>query len=262
MDEDCLVPVTADMVLEGATEPDDAYTIELYNDGELLPAAVITAGEVGQTLSVHVIHTASGNYCWGEIVVEDKFNPIIACPDTAFYTCLDLAGLLDGSISVEEPIAEDNCNEATLSFEDSVADGFCEGTIITRSWTATDPSGNGAACEQVISLSPLSLDDVVANGPVTLACDQLDVAPTPENLEIFEMEGAYPTIESEGITYNVLESLCNIGATYEDAPAINICGGGYKIIRSWTLYDWCTAESVSLSKTLLISQKTVLIQPQ
>ena len=252
MDEDCLVPVTADMVLEGSTEPDDAYTIELYSDGELLPAAVITAGEVGQTLGVHVIHTASGNYCWGEIVVEDKFNPIISCPDTAFFTCLDLAGLLDGSIGVEEPAAEDNCNDAALSFEDSVAEDFCDGTIITRSWIATDPSGNNAACEQIISLSPLSLADVETNGEVTLSCDQLDVAPTPENLETAGVEGAYPTIASEGITYNVLDALCNIGATYEDAPAINICGGGHKIIRSWTLYDWCTAESLTYTQIIKV----------
>ncbi len=399
VDEDCLVPVTPDMILEGAAGSDDCYTIRLYDgEGNELPGAVITDAEVGDTLSVHAVYNANGNYCWGNIIVEDKLNPTIECPcpadgvtgiegaltadddtynrifvDNIFgggcildgsatnvyydalplsvdadgeytfammysgdgtaalyagsfdpndpctnlleynddsnpnssldpliitalmsagdyvlvsstysngstgnyswtfdgpgnvlartgecsYTCLDLAGLLADSddpifIDAGTPVAEDNCNEPTLTYEDELTDNACDGQIIIRNWVATDASGNTAACAQEIYLRPLELSDIDPNGQVDIACDLLDDYPSPENLDAAGVEGAYPTITSEGFTYNVTQSLCNVGATYEDAPVADLCGGGYKIIRSWTLYNWCNAETALYTQVIKV----------
>ncbi len=391
LDEDCETPVTPDMVLEGGCANIN-YSVELFTADGTSIGDVVTSAEVGQVLSAHITHIASGNYCWGTITVEDKLNPTLECPcpidqpldnitgeltteddtynrvfidifgacvlsgigtdvyydalpfsvnaegvyifsmmfpgdgtaalyegsfdpanpcenllvynddgagnldpliisalmspgdyvlvsssygngDTGEYswaidgpggvlattgecdyTCLDLDRLLSGDIDAGAPVAADNCGDPVVTFEDEFTPSACDYGIIIRSWLATDGSGNTAACAQEIRLRPLTLEDIIPNGQVDIACDSLgvDVEPTPENLAAAGVEGAYPTIISEGVTYNVTATLCNVGATYEDAPVIDLCGGGYKIIRSWTIYDWCTSTSALYSQVIKV----------
>ncbi|MBK6903238.1 MAG: hypothetical protein IPH04_10620 [Saprospirales bacterium] len=59
-------------------------------------------------------------------------------------------------------IPTDNFSVETLTFTESVNPGDCNGPseIITRVWTATDPSGNSSSCTQTITRTRPSLSDV------------------------------------------------------------------------------------------------------
>jgi hypothetical protein len=95
-----------------------------------------------------------------------------------------------------------------------------------------------ASCEQYIYVRKPNIGDVsVPPGVVEIACDDnvaldADGFPAPS-------ETGYPYVTTAYNTYNLADSYCNLGATYVNSPAINICANSYKVIRTWTIVDWC-----------------------
>jgi len=148
------------------------------------------------------------------------------------------AGTIDAyqlNVSSEElqasaPVATDNCtNPPTLTYEDEEVGDDCNGGAIVRTWTATDDSGNSASCVQIINIIPLDLSQLSC--PEAYIGDDCDDPIHPDYT-------GYPTIggvEIEG------GSLCNIFLDYWDKP-LSTCGNGTKLIRTWTILDWCTQE--------------------
>ena len=118
--------------------------------------------------------TENMNQCMVEVTVEDKVNPVIACPANATIDCnvynLDFAASLedatlamndDPDLSAEEAFvflsslygsvtSFDNCGVSTNLSVNYNVDQCGEGSIV-RTWTATDNAGNTATpCSQTI----------------------------------------------------------------------------------------------------------------
>lgn len=207
LDENCAATVGADQILEGSYSNYNIFTVTFTNSG--LPA-ILNASHIDQTISVTV--TGPNNSCTGFILVEDKLPPIISCQDV-ILACNDP---LPGPIS-----ASDACGVATVTFQDQVQDNQCNGqyqTIITRTHTAVDESGNTASCVQTISIERGTLADVGFPADIDIDCqDSADPVFT-----------GIPT----GTT------CFNLDYTYED-QVLPICGGSNKILREWTVTDWC-----------------------
>jgi hypothetical protein len=114
------------------------------------------------------------NQCMVEVTVEDKVNPIIACPANATIDCnvynLDFAASLeDATVAMNEDpdlgaedafiflsslygsvTSFDNCSVSTNLSVSYTVDQCGEGSIV-RTWTATDHAGNTATpCSQTI----------------------------------------------------------------------------------------------------------------
>ena len=98
------------------------------------------------------------------ITVEDTTAPALSCPAPITIAC-------------DEPIAPSNTGMATaedlcdaspsLSFTDTVEPGACpQEKTITRTWTATDDSGNSNSCTQTI--------EVIDNTPPAGTCPNLN----------------------------------------------------------------------------------------
>lgn len=243
IDEDCSSVVFSGMILEGELFGDDNYVVIIIDqNGDTIPNATVTAEHVGQTFTVKVMSECSEQSCWGTIFVEDKLPPQITCicpennpePDpNCEITCLEVAQLLDGNIPISlQPIVTDNCGDPTLEIiaTDLINDN-CTGGSITITWLATDNSGNTASCSQEFTIVPLSLDSLEF----------------PENF-IGECGGSVdPEItgwpQVNGIDVVDDGGLCNIFAGYWDKELAE-CGGGRKIVRTWTVLDWCTIEIV------------------
>ncbi|MBK8425643.1 MAG: HYR domain-containing protein [Lewinellaceae bacterium] len=108
-----------------------------------------------------------------------------------------------------------------------------------------DASGNKSSCSQTIRFFRPTLADVDlpesydGNSAPFFSCTA--VYPTPEWINNAGLEGT-PTVfdQTEG---------CNIGWTYTD-ERIDVCDGTYKILRHWTIIDWCT--NVVLHHTQII----------
>jgi len=257
LDADCSTEITPDMVLEGTYGCFDDYIVEIdrtlpLGNGPWQPGVAV-ADDINRTYAVRVRHLVSGNSCWGNLKVEDKIAPTVVCEDfdlpcnvpNIAPDYLFLNGL--ATLTQAFPVITD-CDDYTSVFKDVVTEQTCATgftKIISRTWTVTDASGNKSACTQTIRFFRPTLADV--DLPVSydgnlapyFSCGA--VYPTPEWINGIGLEGT-PTVfeQAEG---------CNIGWTYTD-ERIDVCDGTYKILRHWTIIDWCT--NVVLPYTQLI----------
>jgi len=129
------------------------------------------------------------------------------------------------------PFASDACGEVELTYTDSESGDACEELTLTRTWTATDGSGNTATCIQNITITPLTLGNIDFPEAYVGVCGESIL---PDNT-------GWPTVDGTPITDE--NNLCNIFVGYWDKE-LTECGGGRKIVRTWTVLDWCTVEFV------------------
>ena len=145
---------------DGSFDPDgDPITLEQD------PPGPYGLGDTAVTLTVTDDSEASDT-CEATVTVIDVTLPEIACPADAELECpADTSPAATGTAT-----ATDNCTaEPDVTFEDASIPG-CGGTeTITRTWNATDDSGNSASCEQTI----VTVDTVppeVIPGPEGAVC--------------------------------------------------------------------------------------------
>ncbi len=253
LNEVCSAAITPDMMLEGdALYPDDSYTVTIEDeDGNILPDNVVSATG---SYTVTVEHICSGNTCWGMMIVEDKLAPEISCPDspTLDLICTDVEEVYTPEVTVLEddvfldtgsPIVSDNCTDVVVTYSDTLTDDDCEDAVITRTFVVTDASGNSASCTQTITIRKPTIADATMPESLTVNCNDFDNV-DPQSLYDAGYAG-FPVVTSYYSTTAINETYCNLGASYHDAPIVDLCGGGYKVLRTWTVFDWCTQESVT-----------------
>ena len=243
IDEDCEFTLLSGMILEGEQFGDDNYIVIIIDqNGDTVPNATFTFEHVGQTFTVKILSECSGQSCWGTVSVEDKIPPQIICtcpvnnpepePDCEI-TCLEVDQLVNGIIPDNlQPEVVDNCGGATVAILDTEANfDNCEGGFIQVTWIATDIAGNTATCVQEFTIIPLTLDSLVF----------------PPNFEGECGSSTHPDItgwpQVKGVNLNDETGLCNIFTGYWDKE-LTECGGGRKIVRTWTVLDWCTVEII------------------
>ena len=248
---DCSAHIFVDMILEG----DDYgcfndFIITIDSVGQDTGWIVFDAHDlIGGYYYVTITDPDGGNSCWGVVHLEDKIPPqiICACPpgvdgaDTCQISCLAVDQLAAGNIPPYlYPEVIENCGYTLEVTNIEVNDEGCgEGTIIV-SWLATDNSGLTATCDQQFEILPLSADSLVFPpnyvGPCGSSSDP-DVTGWPQI-------GGYDLTDEAG--------LCNLFLGYWDKP-LDDCGGGEKILRTWTILDWCTLELIESIQIIKLS---------
>ncbi|HOY06969.1 MAG TPA: hypothetical protein PLO67_16290, partial [Saprospiraceae bacterium] len=248
LEADCTTELLPDMILEGSYVCYDDYIVEIdrtlpLGNGPWQPG-IVNELDINHTYAVRVVHLVSGNSCWGQLKVEDKIPPVLTCTDfnlNCNVPSIDPDYLLANNLVAPPaqvyPIVTD-CQAFTLTYKDVVTEEDCASGFtktIVRTWTAVDASGNKASCSQTIHFLRPTLADV--NLPDNY--DGLQAPffacgipyPTPEFINGVGLEGT-PTVfgQPDG---------CNIGWGYTD-ERIDVCEGTYKVIRHWTIIDWCT----------------------
>ncbi len=240
--------ITPQMVLTNAyplscspTGP-NAFTVTVMGlNGQPIPTSpTVTCAQVGLTLTVKVTHNASQNSCWGQIKIEDKLPPSIACSNKT-VSCAT-ANLEPTNPAIGYPTVSDNCDQSvSLSKTDVLTDLNCTQTYqgnyysgyLTRSWVAVDDYGNSATCSQIIFLERKTVWQV--DFPKNLdgnALPALQCSPAPNTNPSVT---GFPTVGGVAIEQG---SFCELAAAYTDQTA-PICDGTYKILRTWTVVDWC-----------------------
>ncbi|MBL0083781.1 MAG: proprotein convertase P-domain-containing protein [Saprospiraceae bacterium] len=199
----------------------------------------------------------------------------------------------------------------TWTFADQVSNNGCDGDVITRTWTAKDASNNAANCVQTITVENIGLEDVLLPPSLVLIenCgagvtpadvaayydvdsrsgagvggfqdDWTEAQGSPAGVvELNEGYAyAYPHYYAVGRDGNlhaqkIDNNVCSIYATYTDQTlsACGIgCGGNSKVIRTWTLLDWCTLETATYvqiikavdtkAPTFIVKDVTVSVNP-
>ncbi len=225
------------MVLEGNYGCYDDFVVDVENTG----SNYIGYYYVGETIQYTITNTETGMMGWGNALIEDKGGPLILGCDSVTVNCLaDVRPVSEGG-EIEDPSFSD-CNDFTFDYVDMETQGTCQDTftsIVMRIWTASDELGNVSSCNQIITVDRFLLTDIapVCAQDTAIECEVgVDPDFSPETT-------GYPTVVIDSVTYQITDgenSICNITASYSDM-VINGCGVTYKIIRTWTVMDWCLA---------------------
>ena len=232
---DCEAVVLSGMILEGEAEGNNNYFVIITDqNGNVIPNATLTSEHIGQCFTVTVANECNDQSCWGTICVEDKIPPVVECTDITI-SCGDI---LDPVTTA--PYNYDACGDVELTYTDSESGDACTEQILTRTWTATDGSGNTATCAQNITIVPLTLDNIEFPAAYVGVCGE---SALPDYT-------GWPTVNGQPITED--NSLCNIFVGYWDKE-LNDCGGGRKIARTWTVLNWCTVEVVEAVQVIKLS---------
>jgi hypothetical protein len=267
LDSSCTRTITYDMILEGAWGCSSFYSTHIITpQGGLINPAVVDISYLGNgPHTVKVTNTVTGQNCWGSIVVAPYSIPFsIKCPADTIVNCNQN---FDPTTTGEAVFT--SCLQpymVTLNYIDSYIDHLCNSGFvheINRHWKVTDSYGNERFCVQNIKARRSTLSDVIMPHNQVISC--LNVANDPMQIEPINM--GEPTIFGAPIG-----TVCDLSIDQADM-IIPICDGSYKILRQWTVIDWCVTEvvqyvqeiqvldtiapSVSLPDTIFISTNQV-----
>ncbi len=182
-------------------------------------------GKTSQVVLKVIDEEGNWNTCMVEVYVDDKIPPTINCPDNVNIDCnvdphdVDLTG--------GEADYWDNCG-ATLTHEDFGSLNQCNVGTIRRKWTVTDNGGKTATCTQYIYIEnyhPFKMRPRDWPRDVTnlLGCSDADTDPS---------NTGEPDLSND--------DYCSmVASTYSDRIFNVVDGACYKILRDWSVIDWC-----------------------
>ena len=189
--------------------------------------------DVSATSSVRVVLRvidAAGNSseCMVDAIVQDKLPPRITCPNNLTVDCkTDLSNLnIFGTAT-----ATDNCKVRMEIRVINQLNACNIGTLI-REFIAIDNGGLRDSCRQIITVidnTPFKFTDIVWPQDIVLnACG----------------DNPNPVVTGKPVYLN--KDICNSPiSTYEDLVFNFVDGVCYKILRKWTVIDWCIYDQLT-----------------
>ncbi len=279
LDDDCSVIILADMILEGAATSGCTYTVSLeLADGTPIPNATVTSDHIGLTITAQIFDD-SNNSCWGSIKVEDKLAPVLNCPADVTVQCYETVTPFT-TAQIQASYLTDNCGDATVTLVSDITNdigcteaydhdnnpatagivGFS--AVRTVTYIAQDASGNVSnQCSYQIFFDRVDLYDGAGALNITWPADQnvscVDYTTWDNelnNMGVPELNGT-----SFGIYPNT--SYCELNATYSDV-IIDLCGPEYKVVREWTVLDWCSGEIARHNQIIKVEQGSLFFTTQ
>ncbi len=254
----CKATITPKMILSGAAYTCyDAFKV-IINNG-LITGNMVCGADVGKTYNVSVVHIPTGNSCWGKVKIEDKQAPILhvgtkpvnlpcAAPNLNIVSSETVAfdniagnGIKDTSITVYgRPLVREDCNGYTLFYSDVVTDYDCvtnadTSAVVVRTWRAVDAAGNQRSISCRYNLIRGKVIDVDFPSNKLLECT--DTFPKDAAGHPSPFFTGIPKINGVGIYPNG-QGFCELNTNYSDQVVVG-CGNGLKILRTWTVLDWC-----------------------
>lgn len=236
LSSDCEDKVTYGLIGVVIDDCPGEIVIDIQDNGESL-GDTIRAEMIGNTYMVIISHPASGQSCMTMIKVVDKQAPLVNCPDDITLECT-------ADLDAYNPIAStdiSDCSSTIIYKSDELQfSGMCQNSIISeylRTYIIVDAYNNADTCEQIISLQKEDLGNVEFPQDL-IGIDALNCFPLPDTSPV---NTGYPSVDGDEI---VNGQICNLSAVYDDAVG-SLCSGGYKILRTWTVYDWCNSPASS-----------------
>ncbi len=189
--------------------------------------------DLGETIMVELRVTDEANNtnsCMVEVIIQDKIDPILACPLDKILDChQDYTDLgLTGSAT-----ATDNCASITPTFLDNGSLNNCGVGTIFRTWTADDGNGNIVSCIQRITVensTPYFINTANDNDPNDDVIWPADISDSGCTL---------PSMTGEPILLN--EDICSQVGFFSSDVFLPVDNGPgcQRILRTWTVFDNC-----------------------
>ncbi|MEL7424795.1 MAG: T9SS type A sorting domain-containing protein [Bacteroidota bacterium] len=170
--------------------------------------------------------------------------------------CSSIPDLINNSASVDilgSPIVSDACmlNPPVTFTDEFINGGNCGISTISRTFTVTDQSGNSSQCVQETSFPPITMEEVnLPPKTVNINCDAV-FTPNEDGNPLPDLTG-YPFVITAGGAFDIAPVYCNMLASYEDLPRIQVCTGTEQFVRRWTIFDDCGATDLQQFDQLII----------
>ena len=200
------------------------------------PTVEFCCAEVNKTVMVELrvtdIH-GNSNSCMVEVIVQDKLPPYITkCPADITLDCQ--ADYSDTNVT-GTPEYVDNCEVISVKKQDNVKINSCGVGTVTRTWTVEDKQGYKNSCVQVITLidkHPFLPSEIT--WPKTY-----ETKKCYSNLDPASLPAGYdkPTYSDDNCSL--------VAAHYKDQVFKFVDGACEKVIRTWTVIDWCTYNDIN-----------------
>lgn len=188
------------------------------------------------------------NRCMVRVTVQEKIAPVISCPPDITLDCFaDVSDLhLTGKAT-----ATDGCGIDSIYYVDQRFQNTCQSGHLIRTWIARDFAGNTRSCDQRIELEnrsqiqvsfPLEYSVMDCLPPVSYAPDSL---PSPYDRPV------------------IIGQACGlVGVNFEDRLFQTAGAGCYKIMRTWTVIDWCLFDESSGAAGKFIGIQVIEVKDQ
>jgi len=191
-------PSDVTVLCNDPTDPPHTGTPAATDNCSAVGAIAISYSDASSGGSITRTWTATdecGNQaaCVQTITIEgDIAPPQITCPVDVSVECLtDVPAPDPGSV-----VVSDNCDSNPLvTHEGDVQSGTTCPITITRTYRATDASGNFAECDQVITVNDQTPPQLTCPDPITVPCPADVPAPNPTLVTAWDNCGGMPTVE-------------------------------------------------------------------
>ncbi|MFT6808641.1 MAG: hypothetical protein ACJA01_001867, partial [Saprospiraceae bacterium] len=268
LNDQCELMLTPDMILEERDTliADEQFEIVVTDaaSGTMLSSGLVDPSLLGIELKIEITHECSGQTCWGYVTLEDKNIPELLCgrdtlecdasilpgslnfgplrrlgyPVPSAITNISQTGTTPPTFRV---VGYEKCGDATLTYNDRVEEEICDGgfgTVIYRDWSMSNSSGLTSTCTDTLFIKRVDIDSI-----------DLTVLPSFVGNEAFDCTISESSLQPGSLTGNLnlsTDPYCfNIQSDFTDVKT-EICGNGssYRIIRTWTIFDWCTGDVI------------------
>ena len=213
----------------------------------------------GQTLTAEVLDWDGNVLCWGYVYVEDKWGPTCGIQDVtmpcdvatdpssvnlwAFPTLPPTA-----PTGIGWPTRTDNCGLAPGNPDHEIihdARNSCGVGYFVRRWTTTDRCGNTTTCEQTITTVDWEAPEIAWPCDILLDCEEAAAnGLDPDALAAYN--GFDPYNPDCVYDYPFASDNCSSFAyNYTDQDFVQCDGACYKILRHWSVLDWCNYNPVT-----------------
>lgn len=193
--------------------------------------------EAGQTVSVTMrVTDQSGrsNTCVVQVIVQDKTGvDIESCPKQKVFN-FECEGTdqIDPTIT-GMPVINGDCGVGTLRYEDSGSvNELCGNGTIIRKWYVDLPDRTIElkSCEQQFNFSS---DVVLTENSFTWPRDRDDATCDNYATDLGD------AVLYQGVPVSEAPICANLASSYKDKVFRDVEGYCLKVIRTWTVYDWC-----------------------
>jgi hypothetical protein len=219
------------------------YVVEITDPCSWSAYTQFCCADIGtnRMVAFRVIDNAGNwNDCMVSVIVQDKIPPSITCPPDMTMNCDFAFDTNNLSASFGNAQGFDNCENPVVTHVANLS-GLTECRLgqIIRTFTVTDAGGRTATCTQTITFE----NGAKYEGPTALDW--------PANREIFGCDDPNDPIYSvAALGRPVLNgNACSlVGSDYVDQifRFNNVSDTScFKILRHWTVIDWCQKEYVN-----------------
>jgi len=252
--------------------PNIDYNVTVMDFEDNVMQMPFTDENIGETYKVMLTGGVDcpDNIGWSYLTLEDKIAPQLTCKEDTM-TCVEFF------FYTSQPMIEcdlDTIEVISMDFEpacDPEISGIS--TIATRTYRATDKSGNSSQCTEKIFIRRITYDDINFPQDLELSCDTLaDVTDVDGNLlppslllgtgsgtlmdqYIFGVPTGSGTGTGSGVSLfggNFRE--CRTRAYYEDTKLTPNSSCEQSYMRMWTVYEWyCDGEEEEYRRPQLIT---------